>query len=483
MQDLVRPLLQGDPVALARAISLVEDGSERGEAILAEIFPRTGRAAIVGVTGPPGAGKSSLVNRLIALHRTRGRSLGVVAVDPSSAFSGGAVLGDRIRMQEHTLDPAVFIRSMATRGRFGGLSRATRDVIDLMDAGGRDPILIETVGVGQDEVDVVRVADTVLVVLTPGQGDDIQAIKAGLLEIADVFVINKADHPGADRLASDLEGMLSLGEKRAWAPPILQCVATEGRGIGELAEAIERHSTFLGEGDRLAERRRQGLRARFLEILRDHLLARLTGGDLGEADLKRYESDLLARRVDPYTAARSIAVQLDLEGGDRGDRCAGAELDHIGLAVRKIEERLALYQDLLGLELQGIEEVPGERVRVAMLPAGRTRIELVEPEGSASTVAGFLKKRGEGIHHVCFEVDDLSATLERFRRAGLEASGATGRPGAEGSSIAFIHPRDTGGVLIELRQSGRTAGKQPSASAGGRERTSGSTGPGAGASR
>jgi LAO/AO transport system kinase len=483
MHDLARLLLQGDAVALARAISLVEEGGERGEAILAEIFPRTGRAAIIGVTGPPGAGKSSLVNRLLALYRSLGRSIGVVAVDPSSAFSGGAVLGDRIRMQEHTLDPAVFIRSMATRGRFGGLSRATRDVIDLMDAGGRDPILIETVGVGQDEVDVVRVADTVLVVLTPGQGDDIQAIKAGLLEIADLFVINKADHPGSDRLASDLEGMLALGEKRAWAPPIVSCVATEGRGIGDLADAIERHRAFLAGGNRLAERRRQGLRARFLEILRDQLLARLTGGDLGEADLSRYETELLARRVDPYSAARSIAVHLETDRGGRGDGRPGAQLDHIGVAVRRIDERLALYRDLLGLELGGIEDVPGEKVRVAMLPAGRTRIELVEPLGSASTVAGFLDKRGEGIHHVCFEVDDLAGTLERFRRAGLPAAGAEGRPGAEGSRVAFIHPRATGGVLIELRQTEGTARKAPSGSAAGREKGAGHPGPDSGAAR
>src|SRR2546426_394891 len=314
MQELARLLVEGDPVALARAISLVEAGTERGEAILAEIFSRTGRAVVLGVTGPPGARKSTLSNRQVAHYRSRGRSLGVVAVDPSSAFSGGAVLGDRIRMHEHTLDPAVFIRSMATRGRFGGLSRATRDAIDLMDAAGRDPILLETVGVGQDEVDVVRVADTVLVVLTPGQGDDIQAIKAGLLEIADLFVINKADHPGADRLASDLEGMMSLGDKRDWTPPILECVATDGKGIGELADAIERHSGFLREGDRLAGRRRLGLRARFLEILRDRLLEGITAGDLGEADLDRHEADLPARRVDPYTAAPEGLGRLQPEG-------------------------------------------------------------------------------------------------------------------------------------------------------------------------
>src|SRR3989441_7574806 len=334
MEDLARAVMTGDPGALARAISLAEEGTPRGERILADVFPGTGRASVIGITGPRGVGKSSLVSRLVSLYRSRGRALGVVAIDPSSAFSGGAILGDRIRMQQHTLDPAVFIRSMATRGRSGGLSRATRDAIDLMDAAGRDPILIETVGVGQDEVDVVRVADTVLVVLTPGQGDDIQAIKAGLLEIADLFVINKADHPGADRLASDLEGMMSLGERRSWTPPIVQCVATEGKGISELADAIERHSGFLREGDRLAGRRRLGLRARFLEILRDRLLERITAGEPGEAQLDRHEADLLARRGDPYTAAREVLERLEPEGG--GDEAARGDthLDPLRVAVR-----------------------------------------------------------------------------------------------------------------------------------------------------
>jgi LAO/AO transport system kinase len=449
---LASSVAAGDPLALARAISLVEEGTERGEAIVAALFQRTGRASVIGITGPPGAGKSSLVNRLLELYRSRGRTLGVIAVDPSSAFSGGALLGDRIRMQQHALDPAVFIRSMATRGRFGGLSRATRDVVDLMDASGRDPILIETVGVGQDEVDVVRVADTVLVVLTPGQGDDIQAIKAGLLEIADVFVINKADHPGADRLAADLEGMLSLGGRAGWAPPIVRTVATEGRGIADLAEAAERHSRFLSDGGELAERRRAGLSARFQEILRDRLLGRIVADHPGQEELSACAARLAARQIDPYTAAREILARIPgLEEG-AGGACV---LDHVGVAVRRIADRLPLYRDVLGLALAGMEEVAGERVRLAFLPAGRTRIELLEPLAGDSPIARFLRSNGEGIHHICFEVGDLDAMVDRFKRAGAAPVGAPGAPGAEGSRIVFIHPRGAGGVLIELRQAPR----------------------------
>jgi len=452
MEDLARAVMTGDPGALARAISLAEEGTPRGERILADVFPGTGRASVIGITGPPGVGKSSLVSRLVSLYRSRGGRLGVVAIDPSSAFSGGAILGDRIRMQQHTLDPDVFIRSMATRGRFGGLSRATRDAVDLMDAAGRSPILIETVGVGQDEVDVVRAADTVLVVLTPGQGDDIQAMKAGLLEIADLFVINKADQAGADRLASDLEGMLALGEKRDWTPPIVMTVATEGKGIEELVEAIDRHASLLGRGDGLEKRRRAAISARLVEILRDRLMARIVSGDLGAPALRRYETRLLAREIDPYTAARQVLGRLETDPTAGSGEAGSTVLDHLGVAVRRIEERLELYRDVLGLELLGVEEVPGEGARIAMLPAGRTRIELVEPSGSDTTVGRFLERRGEGIHHLCFEVDDLDATLERFRKAGLEVVGAEGRPGAEDSRIAFIHPRGTGGVLIELRE-------------------------------
>ncbi len=335
---------------------------------------------------------------------------------------------------------------MASRGQFGGLSRASRDAVDLIAASGRDPILVETVGVGQDEVEIVRAADTVLVVLTPGQGDDIQAIKAGLLEIADIFVINKADQPGVDRLASDLAGMLALGERNAWTPPILKTTAVDGGGVTDLVASIERHGAHLKEGDRLLERRRIGLQARFREILRERLLERLMAGGVAGDDLAGLERRVGDRSIDPYTATRGIIDRLN------ADRADGTVLDHLGVAVRSVQDRVALYRDILGLELTAVEEVEGEKVRVAMLPAGRTRIELVEPLSRDSTVARFIERRGEGIHHICFEVADLDAAMKRFEDAGLAPAGEAGRPGAEGSRIAFIHPKGTGGILIELRE-------------------------------
>lgn len=310
-RDLAASLAAGDPAALARAISLVEAGRREGEEILAALFARTGRARIIGVTGPPGVGKSSLVNRLVSHYRSLGKVLGVVAIDPSSSFSGGAILGDRIRMQEHTLDPAVFIRSMATRGQYGGLSRATRDAIDLMDAAGRDPVLVETVGVGQDEVDVVRVADTVLVVLTPGQGDDIQAIKAGILEIADLFVINKSDRPGADRVEQDLHALLAHSARSdGWRPPVLKTVATTGEGVPRLRESLDEFRQFAEKNGLLEQRRREHWRRRVLGLVRQRLFEKLVEAQVNDGSLDKLIEEVVGRRRDPHSVVEQILETL-----------------------------------------------------------------------------------------------------------------------------------------------------------------------------
>jgi len=308
---LVRQLVSGDPRALARCISLVEEESPQGRAILKAVYPRTGRSRVLGITGPPGAGKSSLASRLVAEYRGRGMKVGIIAVDPSSAFSGGAILGDRIRMQEHCLDRGVFIRSMATRGHFGGVSRACRDVVDLLDAAGFGMILIETVGVGQDEVEVVQIADLVLVVLPPGLGDDIQAIKAGILEIADLFVINKADREGADRLSSELSAMLALSpDEHTARTPILKTVATSGTGVAELAQALDAEWRLKDRAASREDREKERSRARFLELFREGLYRRARAACLPSGAVEEIVEDLAQRRRDPYTAAEEILSRV-----------------------------------------------------------------------------------------------------------------------------------------------------------------------------
>jgi len=309
---LVEQLIDGDVRALARAISTAEEDAAGAAALLREVFHLTGRSVVVGVTGPPGAGKSSLVDRLITHYRSASKKVGVVAVDPSSAYSGGAILGDRIRMQQHATDPGVFIRSMATRGNLGGLSKAANDAIDLLDAAGYDPIILETVGVGQDEIEVARSADVVAVVLVPGMGDDIQAIKAGILEIADLFVINKADRPGADRVEADLAYMLSLvvDEERA-APEILQTVAVRDEGLTELIEGIARYLESAGP-DRRARRRRDRAESRFLGLLRERLVGRVLEEGLAAGDLERTVRAIADRQTDPYTAVEKILARVEV---------------------------------------------------------------------------------------------------------------------------------------------------------------------------
>ena len=303
-------LMDGDARALARAISLAEENAPRAVELLRELFPTTGKARVLGVTGAPGAGKSSLVDHLIAHYRKAGQRVGVIAVDPSSAYSGGAILGDRVRMQRHAGDADVFIRSMATRGHLGGLARASNDAIDLLDAAGFDPVLVETVGVGQDEVEVVKTADAVAVVLVPGMGDDIQAIKAGILEIADLFVINKADHEGADRLQADLEYMLSLGsyEDRP-RPNVLRTIAVRDEGVVQLRDEFDR---FLERerGQRI-ERRRERSLARLLSVLAERLMARTLERVLAAERIEQLVTAISERRLDPYSAVDGIMEELE----------------------------------------------------------------------------------------------------------------------------------------------------------------------------
>jgi LAO/AO transport system kinase len=315
--SLSERLLAADPRAIARAISLIEDESPSRAELVRRIFPKSGRAYLVGVTGPPGAGKSTLVDRLIGEIRKSGRSVGVVAVDPTSPFSGGAILGDRVRMQAHAGDPGVFIRSMATRGNLGGLARATGEVAVVLDAAGKDIVLIETVGVGQDEVDIVRTADVSIVTIVPGSGDEVQALKAGIMEIADIFVVNKADREGADRTVTSIEAMLSLHSFAAgtWRPPIIKTVATTGQGIPELLAAIEtfRAHTAASQGVRRRERAEWRLR----ELLGQRFLTHIEQRVLQPGEFNRMLDRIAARETDPYTAVDDIfkrALRTDESG-------------------------------------------------------------------------------------------------------------------------------------------------------------------------
>jgi len=393
---LLQQVRAGDVRALARAVSVVEEGGAAAKAVLgaAHALPGDVPALRIGFTGPPGAGKSTLVDAYARLLREKSETVGIVAVDPTSPFHGGAILGDRIRMQAHDGDTGIYIRSVATRGTLGGLAGATADICTVIEASGKSRMLIETVGVGQDEVEVARLADVTVVVLVPGMGDDVQSIKAGVMEIADIFVINKSDREGAERVESEILAMQSYAaEHGAWVPPIVRTVATTGEGVAAMHAAI----------------------ARFVEH------RKLAGG--GRA----------------LRAVESVAGPM--------------HLDHLGVAVKSIAAAKKFYETL-GLSIAHEETVEHEQVKTAMLPLGasthQTRIELLEPTGEDSVIGRYLAKRGEGLHHIAVHVPDVDAAMAAMQSAGVRLVNEQVKVGAGGHRYFFVHPASTGGVLLEI---------------------------------
>jgi len=310
MQQWIERLRAGDPRALSRAISTVENRAPEWSELLKALFPDTGRARIIGLTGAPGSGKSTLVDQLARHYRKDNRTIGIIAVDPTSPYTGGAILGDRIRMQDHFSDPGIYIRSMATRGSLGGLARTTADVATVLDASGRDMILIETVGVGQDEIDIVRLADITIVILVPGMGDDVQTIKAGIMEIADIFVINKSDREGAERVEREIRALQSLATRSDnWTPPIVKTVATAGTGVKELAAAIAEYEGYLQKENLALKRTIQNWQERIIEMLREALLDKARE-QLGDGQVTRYAAEVAQHKRDPYTLVEEIVSKL-----------------------------------------------------------------------------------------------------------------------------------------------------------------------------
>jgi LAO/AO transport system kinase len=305
---LVDRLRSGDARALARAISTVENRAPGWSELLKALFPHTGKARVIGMTGPPGAGKSTLVDQLAKHYRKENQTVGIIAVDPTSPYTGGAILGDRIRMQDHYSDAGIYIRSMATRGSLGGLARATADAATVLDASGRDVVMIETVGVGQDEVDIVRLADVTVVILVPGMGDDVQTIKAGIMEIADIFVINKSDREGAERVEREIRAMQSLASRKLndrWTPPIVKTVASEGGGTKELAQAIIDYETFLKKENLVFKKNVANWQERLVEMLRDAMLEKARS-QMDGGSLERYASEIAEHKRDPYSLVEEI---------------------------------------------------------------------------------------------------------------------------------------------------------------------------------
>ncbi len=384
LQGLVARIQAGDQRALARAVSLVEDGAAESAALVRACRDVARVGAITGITGPAGAGKSTLVDQMTRRLREAGRRVAVLAVDPTSPFTGGAILGDRIRMKDFVGNAGVYFRSMATRGAMGGVAKAAEDVCAVLAAAGFAEILIETVGVGQDEVEIVRVADVTVVVLAPGMGDDVQSIKAGLMEAADIYVVNQADREGSERMEAEIRGMQGLVDGADWVAPVVRTVATQGEGVAELMEAMER--------------------------------CRVSG------------------------RKKRVPVQMD---------AGGMTLDHLGVAVKSIAEARKFYE-ALGMRVEAEEIVAQEQVKVAMLPLGESRVELLEATTADSAVGRFLAKRGEGLHHVAVRVPDVHAAFARMRAEGVRLVSEAVGVGAGGHRYFFVHPASAGGVVVEM---------------------------------
>lgn len=452
IETLIDRILLRDIRAIARAITKIENDTPEASEILKALFSHTGHSVTVGITGAPGAGKSSLVDRLALHYRNQGQTVGILAIDPSSPFSGGALLGDRIRMQGLANDPHVFIRSMATRGNLGGLARATVDAVAVLDAAGYDRILVETVGVGQDEVDIVKAADVSVVVLVPGMGDDIQAIKAGIMEIGDLFIINKAEREGVERTERELITLLEMSSRSdGWRPPIVRTVATENRGIDEFAAAIERYVQFLQQHPAMQSQCASIAENRLIELLRERLLKRVLSEGLPHGGISAMATAVASRERDPYSIVEEIIEKVHINKS-RVSPAPTSKIQHLGVAVESIDEALRFWRDALGLEVKETEMVEDQGVRVAMLPIGDSRIELLEATAAETPVGKFLIRRGPGIHHVCIEVSDIRAALTKLKTRAIRLIDEEPRHGAGGALVAFIHPASTGGVLVELAE-------------------------------
>jgi len=453
--EFVEKILSGDRRAIARAISAVENRDPTAVPLLRELFPKAGRARVIGLTGSPGAGKSTLVEKMAQDYRRGGGRVGILAVDPTSPYSGGAILGDRVRMQSLAHDPGVYIRSMATRGQLGGLAPTTQDAVTILDASGCDTVLIETVGVGQDEVEVARLADVTVLLLMPGSGDDIQTFKAGVMEIADIYVINKSDRAGADRVAQEVTAMLSLATRAdGWQPPIIKTVATTGQGIAELIQALDEFHAFSEKGGVTNQRRKEHWRSRLLELLRQTLFERAAAGPLHDGSIDRQVDDLLLHRTDPHQVVEGIIASLFSRSAARDaailPQSGEMKIHHVGIAVESLAAAVPIFQRVIGRAPDAEETVADQKVRVASFLLGNSRLELLEATGGDSPIARFISKRGPGIHHLALAVPDLAGALRILESNGMRLIDREPRIGAGGERIAFIHPVSTAGVLIEL---------------------------------